>query len=206
MWFLAGLASWVWHFLETVDKPDLVVGSLLPAAADQEARGLRLTDRSGSLGMIDGCCPVFARSERSCSEESVVTTMPEVRFDTLWELEVAFRAMATFKFSGSEDADIFMGSPIMASALEKMLSAIADGWDQEGYAGKATNWRDWYALSSAGERQVERISAYLPQHPEWESMSRVERFEWLRIVAAPYRLDDGGIARLESVIGPAEVQ
>jgi hypothetical protein len=128
--------------------------------------------------------------------------MAIVGFETLLELETAFQAMVLFKFGGSERADIFVGSPVMASALETMLSAIEDGWGEAGYAGKASQWRDWATLSrSVGEH--EQIAAYLVRHPEWDSMSRAEKLDWLRVVAAPYRLDDDGVARFDSLIGPA---
>jgi hypothetical protein len=44
-----------------------------------------------------------------------------VQFGDIQELEAVFRANVLFKFSGSEDADVFLGSPVMAEALNRML-------------------------------------------------------------------------------------
>ncbi|MEU7144456.1 hypothetical protein ABZ942_33780 [Nocardia sp. NPDC046473] len=130
-------------------------------------------------------------------------TMETVRFDSLLEIETAFRAMVMFKFSGSGEAEIFLGSPVMASALESMLAAIVDGWNAAGYAGKATGWRDWYALSHVKSRD-EQISKYLVTHPKWGSLSRTDRLDWLRVVAAPYWLDEAGVARFDPLIGETQ--
>ncbi|MFC9432440.1 hypothetical protein [Nocardia sp. NPDC057030] len=126
--------------------------------------------------------------------------METVRFDSLLEIETAFQAMVKFKFSGDPDAETFMGSPVMASALEAMLAAIVDGCNAAGYAGKATSWRSWYALSRAAGLD-DQISKYLVTHPKWHSMSRTDRLDWLRVVAAPYRLDDDGVARFDALVG-----
>lgn len=122
-----------------------------------------------------------------------------VQFEDIRELEAAFRANVLFKFSGSSDADVFLGSPVMAEALRRMLDAIEEYWSTAGNSRRAESWRDLYLVSKV-ERHVDLITAHALQHPKWASMVRQEQLEWLQVVAAPYRLDDAGVVFFESVL------
>lgn len=121
------------------------------------------------------------------------------QFGDVLELETAFRAAVLFKFGGSADADVFLGSPIMARALTRMLDAIQEYWTGAGHWRRAESWRDIYVVSAA-TRHVELIASYAPRHPEWAVLTRHEQLEWLQVIAAPYRLDGPSIALFESIL------
>lgn len=122
-----------------------------------------------------------------------------VEFGDILQLETAFRAGVLFKFSGDLDADVFLGSPVMAEALNRMLGAIQEYWSAAGKPSKAERWRDLYVLSNA-KRHVDVISSYAPRHPKWAAMTRREQLDWLQVIAAPYRLDDAGVALFERIL------
>jgi hypothetical protein len=122
-----------------------------------------------------------------------------MQFDSIQELETAFRANVLFKFSGSDDADVFLGSPVMAGALDRMLDTIQEHWLTAGNQRRAESWRDLYVVSRV-ERHAELISAYALRHPKWETMTRREQLEWLQVIASPYKMDDPGIAFFEQIL------
>ena len=130
--------------------------------------------------------------------------MVNMQFGDILELETAFRAGVLFKFSGDYDADIFLGSPVMAEALSRMLGAIQEYWSAAGQSPRAQRWRDLYVVSNAKrdnyERVVDLISSHAPRHPQWAAMTRREQLDWLQVLAAPYRLDDAGVALFERII------
>ena len=130
--------------------------------------------------------------------------MVNMQFGDILQLETAFRAGVIFKFSGDDDADIFLGSPIMAEALNRMLGAIQEYWFAAGTPRKAEGWRDLYVVSNAKrdnyERLVDLMTSYAPRHPEWATMTRREQLDWLQVIAAPYRLDDAGVALFERML------
>ncbi len=68
--------------------------------------------------------------------------MVNVQFGDILQLETAFRAGVMFKFSGDHDADVFLGSPVMADALNRMLVAIQEYWSAAGKRPRAERWRD----------------------------------------------------------------
>ena len=82
--------------------------------------------------------------------------MVNVQFGDILQLETAFRASVIFTFSGDYDADIFLGSPIMAEALNRMLAAIQEYWLAAGDPRKAEGWRDLYVVSNAKRHNYER--------------------------------------------------
>jgi hypothetical protein len=130
--------------------------------------------------------------------------MVNMQFGDILQLETAFRAGVIFKFSGDADADIFLGSPIMAEALNRMLGAIQEYWFAAGNPRKAERWRDLYVVSNAKrdnyKRLVDLITSYAPRHPVWAAMTRREQLDWLHVIAAPYRLDDAGVALFERIL------
>jgi hypothetical protein len=95
---------------------------------------------------------------------------------------------------------VYLGSPVMANAANKMLESIQDHWVSTGDSRRAESWRDLYLVSNA-ERHVELISSCAIRHPKWASMSRQERLDWLQVIAAPYCLDEAGLGFFESLIG-----
>ena len=130
--------------------------------------------------------------------------MVNMQFGDILQLETAFRAGVIFKFSGDADADIFLGSPVMAEALSRMLGAIQEYWFAAGNPRKAEGWRDLYVVSNAKRDNYERladvISSYAPSHPKWTTMTRREQLDWLQVIAAPYRLDEAGVALFERIL------
>lgn len=120
-------------------------------------------------------------------------------FGNIQELETSLRALVLFKFSGGADADVYVGSPVMANALKGILRSIEDYWNSVGEEKRAAGWRDLYRVSNA-KRHVELISAYAKRHPKWSSLTRDERLEWLGIIAAPYKLDEPGLALFDALL------
>jgi hypothetical protein len=133
------------------------------------------------------------------SETDSILMTASVQFGDIQELETAFRAAVLFKFGNSRDADVFLGSPVMARALTQMLNAIQEHWSSAGHPRRAESWRDLYAVSKA-ERHAVLIASYAPRHPKWDAMTRREQLEWLQVIASPYRLDDSGVALFESIL------
>lgn len=130
--------------------------------------------------------------------------MVNIQFGDILELETAFGAGVLFKFSGDADAEIFLGSPVMAEALSRMLGAIQDYWTAAGNSRVAQRWRDLYVVSNAKrdnyERHIDLIASHAPSHPKWAEMTRREQLDWLQVIAAPYRLDDAGVALFERIL------
>lgn len=91
--------------------------------------------------------------------------MVNVQFGDILQLETAFRAGVLFKFSGDHDADDFLGSPVMAEALSRMLGAIQEHWKAVGKAPRAKSWRDLYVLSNA-TLFADVISSDAVRHPK----------------------------------------
>ncbi len=132
--------------------------------------------------------------------------MVNMQFGDIIQLETTFRAGVIFKFSGDDDADIFLGSSVMAEALCRMLGAIQEYWSAAGNPRKAEGWRDLYVVSNAKrdnyKRHVDLISSFAPSHPKWATMTRREQLDWLQVIAAPYRLDEAGVSLFERILKP----
>ncbi len=124
-------------------------------------------------------------------------SMVNMQFGDILQLETAFRAGVLFKFSGEHDADIFLGSPVMAEALERMLGAIQEYWSAAGNPRKAEGWRDTY---SSAKHLADVISSRAPSHPQWATMTRREQLDWLQVIAAPYRLDSAAVVLFERIL------
>jgi len=122
-----------------------------------------------------------------------------MQFGEIQELEAAFPANVLFKFGGSEDADVFLGSPVMSRALNRMLDAIQAYWLASGNSRRAEGWRDLYVLSKA-KHHVGLIASYAPRHPKWASMTRREQLDWLQVIASPHRVDDAGAVFFEQIL------
>lgn len=123
-----------------------------------------------------------------------------VQFGDYLQLETAFRAGILFKFSGDHDAEVFLGSPVMAEALNRMLGAMQEYWKAVGKAPRAKEVRDWYVLSKAQFLFADVISSAALRHPQWAAMTRREQLDWLEVIAAPYRLDDAEVALYERIL------
>lgn len=132
--------------------------------------------------------------------------MVTMQLGEIIQLETVFRAGVLFKFSGDDEADIFLGSPVMAEALSRMLGAIQEYWSAAGNLRKAESWRDLYVVSNAKRANykdhMDLISSYAPRHPKWATMTRREQLDYLQVIAAPYRLDDAGVALFERILKP----
>lgn len=130
--------------------------------------------------------------------------MVNMQFGDILQLETAFRAGVLFKFSGDHDADVFLGSTVMAEALERMLGAIQEYWSAAGKRPRAERWRDLYVVSNAKrdnyERLIDVISSEALGHPQWAAMTRREQLDLLQVIAAPYRLDNAGVMLFEGIL------
>jgi hypothetical protein len=89
----------------------------------------------------------------------------KVGFGGIQELEAVFRSLVLFKFSGSDDADVYLGSPVMANAATGMLNSIETYWRSVGDIKRADMWRNLYRLSNAKQHE-NLISSYLVRHPK----------------------------------------
>ena len=87
----------------------------------------------------------------------------------------------------------------MAEALSRMLGAIQEYWTAAGKTPRAESWRDLYVLSNA-KIHADVISSYTLRHPKWAAMTRREQLDRLQVIAAPYRLDEAGIALFERIL------
>ncbi|WP_441251078.1 hypothetical protein [Kitasatospora sp. McL0602] len=126
--------------------------------------------------------------------------MPTAQFNTVQELETALRALVVFKFGGEEEADVYLGSPVLANAMNSLLAAVETYWISAGDQARADRWRELYRISKA-ERHVAMLSSYAVTHPKWRTMSAAERLDWLKVLAAPYRIDDEGLPLFAALIG-----
>lgn len=116
---------------------------------------------------------------------------------TIIEAEVLLRAAVLFKFGEDEDARIFAGSPYFSSSVTSLLNSIISKNEEEGNYRKAKAWRETYRLKQ-GTKKWHRVSLGLATHPEWESLSDTKRREWIRVLAAPYWLEEADLDKLSS--------
>lgn len=105
------------------------------------------------------------------------------------ETETLLRACVLFKFSGAEDADPFVGSPVYARALRKLLEAAVRVAVEAGDPRRAEGWRTTYRLSGHRERW-DLVVTYAARHPEWTALGSEERREWIDVIASPYWLEE----------------
>ncbi|MEV7467304.1 hypothetical protein AB0O20_12515 [Streptomyces kronopolitis] len=118
-----------------------------------------------------------------------------IEFGSKGEVEALLRASVTFKFQGSEESDIFAGSPIHSKALQSLLASLVEA---EGPAAGLV-WKDTYRLSGHAERW-NFVAKYAARHPRWNSLSDHERVTWIETVAAPYEVTEADAAELQEKI------
>lgn len=152
----------------------------------------------GEAEHIEGIRELTAGRESGTPSQELATE--SVQFGTILELETTLRAVVLFKFGGSDEADIYLGSPILAAAASALLASIEHHWKVVGNHRRADDWHNLYQAANLGPR-ADRIAAEAPRHPMWATMSRSARVEWLQLLAAPYRLDEQSLGPFETLIG-----
>ena len=105
------------------------------------------------------------------------------------ETETLLRAAVLFKFGGMEEAEPFVGSPVYAQALRRLLEAVTGSTAEVGDTRHAEGWRSTYRLSRHHDRW-DFVAAYAARHPQWAVMGPEERRAWIDVVASPYWLED----------------
>ncbi|MEU1941783.1 hypothetical protein ABZ554_04805 [Streptomyces sp. NPDC020125] len=105
------------------------------------------------------------------------------------ENETLLRAAVLFKFGGTPDADIYLGSPPLAAALHRLLQSVVQAATQAGGTKEAEGWRRTYRLAGHAERW-NTVAAYAARHPRWDSLGSQERRDWIDVIASPYWLSE----------------
>ncbi|MCM2580637.1 hypothetical protein [Streptomyces meridianus] len=123
-----------------------------------------------------------------------------IEFDSFAQVEVLLRAGMEFKFEHPEGSDILNGSPIYASALNRLREGLLLGLRSSSTPGRAQKQADWYQLSRHPHRWGV-IAQRAVLHPRWRDLDAVEIRQWVETLAAPLSVDDSA---LEAVKAAAE--
>ncbi|MFE2228282.1 hypothetical protein [Streptomyces kronopolitis] len=94
-----------------------------------------------------------------------------------------------FKFEHSEGSDILNGSPVYASALNRLREGLILGLRSSSTPGRAQKLADWYRLSHHPHRWGV-IAQRAVLHPRWRDLDAVEMRQWIETLAAPLMVDD----------------
>ncbi|WP_037577627.1 hypothetical protein [Phaeacidiphilus oryzae] len=119
-----------------------------------------------------------------------------LEFDDLAQVESLLKASITFKFDGTEEAQIFVMSPIYGAALGRLRDGLFDAMRSGGESGKIERVSAWYRLSHHTHRWHFVVRS-AKAHPKWGVMDAAERREWVEVVASPFTVDDDVFAEIE---------
>lgn len=123
-----------------------------------------------------------------------------IEFDTIAQVEVLLRAGMEFKFEQSEDADILNGSPVYASALNRLREGLILALRSSSTPGRAQKQDDWYRLSHHPHRW-EIIARRAVLHPRWRELDAVELRQWIETLSAPLTVDDETLKAIRTAAG-----
>jgi hypothetical protein len=114
-----------------------------------------------------------------------------IEFDTFAQVEVLLRAGMEFKFKFErpDEADILNGSPVYASALNRLREGLILGLRSSSTPGRAQKQADWYRLSHHTHRWG-IIAERAALHPRWRELNEIEMRQWIETLAAPLTVDD----------------
>lgn len=114
-------------------------------------------------------------------------------------MEVLLRAGMELKFEQSDDSEILNGSPIYASALNRLREGLISGLRSSSTPGRAQNQADWYRISHHPHRWgiiVQRAVL----HPRWRDLDAVETRQWVETLAAPLVVDDESLEAIKVAV------
>ncbi|MCC4316589.1 hypothetical protein ABTY63_32000 [Streptomyces solisilvae] len=120
-----------------------------------------------------------------------------VEFDNFAEVEALLRAGMELKFELSDDTDVLNGSPVYASALNRLREGLISGLRSSSTPGRAQKQADWYRLSQHQQRWGV-IAQRAVLHPRWRELSAVELRQWVETLAAPLVVDYEGLEAIKT--------
>jgi hypothetical protein len=123
-----------------------------------------------------------------------------VEFDDFAQVEALLRAGMELKFELTDDSGVFIGSPVYASALNRLREGLISGLLSSPTPGRAQAQDDWYRLSGHPQR-LAMVARRAVLHPRWRELDAVAMRQWIETLAAPLKVDD---AALESVVAASE--
>ncbi len=122
-----------------------------------------------------------------------------VEFDNFAQVEMLLRAGMELKFELSDDTDVLNGSPVYASALNRLREGLISGLRSSSTPGRAQKQADWYRLSQHQYRW--RIIAHrAAMHPRWRDLTEAEMRHWVETLAAPLTVDDGALEAIKAAV------
>lgn len=126
--------------------------------------------------------------------------MPElIEFDNFAEVETLLRAGMELKFELAEDSDVLNGSPVYASALNRLREGLISGLHSSLTPDRAEKEREWYRLSNHRHRwQI--IARRAAMHPLWRDLTAVEVLSWVETIAAPLTVDYLALEAVERMV------
>ncbi|WP_164551642.1 hypothetical protein [Streptomyces sp. WAC 01529] len=122
-----------------------------------------------------------------------------VEFDNFAQMEMLLRAGMELKFELSDDADVLNGSPVYASALNRLREGLISGFRSSSTPGRAQKQADWYQLSQHQHRW-RLIARRAALHPHWRDLTAVEMRHWVETLAAPLAVDDAALEAIKAVV------
>jgi hypothetical protein len=128
--------------------------------------------------------------------EGTLSVAELLEFDDLAQVESLLKASITFKFDGTEEAQIFVMSPIYGAALGRLRDGLFEAMRSGSEADKVKRVSAWYRLGHHTHRW-QFVARSARMHPKWSGMDPAERREWVETVASPFTVDDNVFAEIE---------
>lgn len=122
-----------------------------------------------------------------------------VEFDNFAQVEMLLRAGMELKFELSDDTDVLNGSPVYASALNRLREGLISGLRSSSTPGRAQKQADWYRLSQHQHRW-RIIAPRAAMHPRWRDLTEAEMRHWVETLAAPLTVDDGALEAIKAAV------
>lgn len=125
--------------------------------------------------------------------------MVPLEFADVAEAEALLRGVVAFKFSNTEESDMYVGSPPFAGAARNLFAGVVRAHEESENTSRAESWRRTYDLTR-NEPVFTFVARYAARHPRWETLSDAERRDWVETVASPYLVDDDAATRLIAAV------
>lgn len=119
-----------------------------------------------------------------------------IEFDDFKQVQALLKAGMELKFELAEDSDVLVGSPVYASALNRLREGLITGLRSGASLERARVQEGWYRLSGH-PRRLATVARRAAMHPRWQDLDAVAKREWIETLAAPLAVDEGA---LESVV------
>jgi hypothetical protein len=121
-----------------------------------------------------------------------------IEFDDFAQVEALLRAGMELKFELSDDANVLNGSPIYASALNRLREGLISGLSASSTPTRAQGQADWYQLSHHRERWT-LIARRAIAHPRWRELNASDLRQWIETLAAPLHVDEEALGALKEM-------